>query len=248
MVDSLSAGIPREHVERHLQGIQNASYLSLFSEKEIARHLLSSAQAESVSASFEHGRGFTDVTVVARDAPFALSKFCAVLAANDANIFDAGIFTRDDGVIIDRFRVTGAATGDCLESRTCGKIATDLREVMDGALDVEHLFAEHKRKWKRRAKRPAPGRIAVQFEDTPGYTIIDVYGPDTVGALYRVTETLSRLGLDIYFARIATRVDGILDAFYTLDREGHPPDRSLHPAIREEIMKLLASLAEEELA
>jgi [protein-PII] uridylyltransferase len=99
-------------------------------------------------------------------------------------------------------------------------------------------------------KRPSPqnGRVEVQFEDNPKYTIIDVYGPDTVGALYRITETLSRLGLDIYFAKIATRVDGILDAFYTLDRSGRPLESHLHPGVREEIMKLLNSLMEEELA
>ena len=65
-------------------------------------------------------------------------------------------------------------------------------------------------------------RIDVEFEETPRYTIIDVYAPDTVGFLYRVTETISRLGLDIYFAKIATRVDGIVDAFYVLDRDGKP--------------------------
>ena len=250
LVETLSAGLPREDVERHLQGIQNAAYLALFSEKEIGQHLLSSAQAESVSASFSHGKGFTDVTVIARDAPFALSKFCAVLAANDANIFDASIFTRDDGVIIDRFRVTDAATGDRLEQRICDKISADLTTVMEGSLDVDHLFAEHKRKWKRRTKRPSPqnGRVEVLFEANPQYTIIDVYGPDTVGALYRITETLSRLGLDIHFAKIATRVDGILDAFYTLDRSGRPLGKNLQPGIREEIMKLLVSLSEEELA
>lgn len=250
IVESLSADMPREAVERHLQGMQNASYLALFSDREIGRHLLSSAQAETLSTDFSHGKGFTDVTVIARDAPFALSKFCAVLAANDANIFDAGIFTRDDGVIIDRFRVTDAATRDSLEQRVCDKIAKDLAMVMEGTLDVEHLFAEHKRKWKRRAKRPLPqnGRVDVQFEENPKYTIIDVYGPDTVGALYRITETLSRLGLDIYFAKIATRVDGILDAFYTLDRTGRPLEKHLHPGIREEIMKVLNSLLEEELA
>ena len=46
--------------------------------------------------------------------------------------------------------------------------------------------------------------------------------PTTVGFLYRITETISALGLDIYFAKIATRMDGIVDAFYTLDREGKP--------------------------
>jgi hypothetical protein len=42
-------------------------------------------------------------------------------------------------------------------------------------------------------------------------------------------------------------VDGILDAFYTLDRAGRPLEENRRPAVREEIMKLLATLSEEEL-
>jgi [protein-PII] uridylyltransferase len=89
----------------------------------------------------------------------------------------------------------------------------------------------------------------VAFEDAAIYTIIDVYAADSVGFLYRVTETISRLGLDIYFAKIATRVDGIVDAFYVLDRAGQPvknPDR--REAVRAEILAALKQIAEEEFA
>ena len=82
------------------------------------------------------------------------------------------------------------------------------------ALDIDHLFGEHHRKWKRRPKRPENPtvRTDVTFEETQRYTIIDVYAFDRVGFLYRVTETMSLLGLNITFAKIATRVDGIVDA------------------------------------
>jgi [protein-PII] uridylyltransferase len=61
---------------------------------------------------------------------------------------------------------------------------------------------------------------AVEFEDHPRYTIIDVFAPDRLGFLYRVTDALSKLGLDISFAKIATRADGIVDSFYVLDSDG----------------------------
>jgi [protein-PII] uridylyltransferase len=248
VTDALSVRMPREHVERHLQGMDSASYLAVFSEEEIAQHIASGATPDPVSALFAHAEGYTDVTVIARDAPFALSKFCAVLSANDSNIVDANIFTRDDGLIIDRFRVTDAATARHLEERTCEKIAADLRQVVAGALDLDHLFAEHHKKWKRRPKRPAnPATVTdVRFEDNPRFTIIDVYAPDSVGFLYRVTETISALGLDIYFAKIATRMDGIVDAFYTLDRDKKPvTDPARREAIREGILATLRRLADE---
>jgi [protein-PII] uridylyltransferase len=188
--------------------------------------------------------------VIARDAPFALSRFCAVLSANDADIFDANVFTRDDGLIIDRFRVTDSGTKQGLEQRRCEKIAGDLRLVMEGALDIGNLFREHDKKWKRRPRTPANPSVTtdVRFEENPRYTIIDVYAPDSAGFLYRVTETMSDLGLDIFFAKIATRVDGIVDAFYTLDRSGKKvTDPGARERIRESILATIQRLAGERL-
>jgi [protein-PII] uridylyltransferase len=251
LVEKLSTSIPRDHIERHLEGMQSDAYLSLFSGSDIERHIQHVTAGEPVTILFTHGEGYTEVTVIAEDAPFALSKFCAVLAANDANIFDANIFTRDDGVIIDRFRVSDASTRQHLEQRVCMKIEEDMKRVQKGEQDIAHLFAAHHRKWKRRPQLPAnPGvRTDVEFEDTPRFTIIDVYAPDSVGFLYRVTETISRLGLDIYFAKIATRVDGIVDAFYVLDRSGRPvTDPAQRKLIRSEILSTVKSLSGQQLA
>jgi len=49
---------------------------------------------------------------------------------------------------------------------------------------------------------------------------MDIYAPDTLGFLYRITDTIAQLGLNIAFAKIATRVDGIVDSFYILDSNG----------------------------
>jgi [protein-PII] uridylyltransferase len=234
-------------VERHLRGFQNDSYMAIFTSEEIAQHIRASRAAETVVTLFSHAEGYTEVTVIARDAPFALSHFCGVLSANDANIFDANIFTRNDGVIIDRFRVSSASSGRQIEQRVCTKIAAEMTQVQNGTIDVEHLFHEHHRKWKRRPKASINPRITtdVRFEDTPSYTIIDVFAPDSVGFLYRVTRAISQLGLDIYFAKIATRVDGIVDAFYVLDRSGElitESDRQQH--IRVTLLHTIKSIQE----
>jgi [protein-PII] uridylyltransferase len=250
VVESLSRSIPPERVRRHIAGVGDASYVALFSEEEIEQHILKGGDSEPVSALFSRAGGHTEITVIARDAPFALSKFCAVLSVNDADIFDANVFTRDDGLIIDRFRVTDSGTKQGLEQRRCEKIAGDLRLVMEGALDIENLFREHDKKWKRRPKSPANPSVTtdVRFEENPRYTIIDVYAPDSVGFLYRVTETMSELGLDICFAKIATRVDGIVDAFYTLDRSGKQiTDAGTRERIRERILSTIQRLAGERL-
>lgn len=251
IVERLGKSLPQEEIEHHLRGIQSEGYTAVFSEDEIARHIDASKTGRTVSSLFAHSEGFTEITIVARDAPFTLSRFCAVLSANDANIFDANIFTHDDGVVIDRFRVSGAVSKRELDERVCRKIADDLTRVIEGTIDVARLFEAHHRRWKRRPRLPSnPNtRIDVEFEDNPRYTIVDVYAPDAVGFLYRITETISRLGLDIYFAKIATRVDGIVDAFYVLDREKKPvADLQRREAIRSEILTSIRNLQGQELA
>jgi [protein-PII] uridylyltransferase len=60
---------------------------------------------------------------------------------------------------------------------------------------------------------------------------------------------MSRIGIDIYFAKIATRVDGIVDAFYVLDRDGQSPrDPGRREAIRNELLSTIRRVGEEQLS
>ncbi len=251
LVERLEGTIPREDVRRHLSGIPDKSYLALFTDEEISRHIQVSRTDEHVSTLFADMEGYTEVTVVAQDAPFLLSRCCAVLSANDANILDAIIFTRDDGMIIDRFRVADRSSRGSLGREACAKIAEDMRRVLEGSLEIGRLFEAHRRRWKRRRDMSAALRVRrdVEFEDSGDYTIVDVYAPDSLGLLYRITETMSRLGLDIYFAKIATRIDGVVDAFYTREREGGPLlDQDRREVVRAELLRTITAMAGQELA
>jgi [protein-PII] uridylyltransferase len=121
--------------------------------------------------------------------------------------------------------------------------------VFDDVADIEELLNRHKMKWKRRSGIANPNvRIDVEFESHPRYTIIDVYAPDMLGFLYRITGTISMLGLNISFAKIATRIDGIVDSFYVLDLTGRKvDDEAQRSYIRSEIFKVITDLSESEL-
>jgi [protein-PII] uridylyltransferase len=172
-----------------------------------------------------------------------------VFSANDANILDAQIFTRNDGIIIDRFRVADFITKAALNTAQCEKIHRELNQVFEGAIDMEHLLQRHRMRWKRRSRTMNPNiRTDVEFEDHPRYTIFDVYAPDMLGFLYRITTTMSMLGLNISFAKIATRVDGVVDSFYILDLNGKKiDDAGQRDYVRTEILKVIDELTESEL-
>lgn len=249
LVDTIADSVPHESSRVHLEGIDSPAYLSTFDPKEIAEHIRQIGRNEKVVATFRHQTRHTDVTVIARDAPFLLSKFCAVLSANDANILDAHIFTRGDGVIIDKFRVTDFVSKAFLGEQQCAKILQELNDVLGGSVDIKDLLQRHRMKWRRRTRSLSSNvRFDVAFEEHPRFTIIDLFGADMLGFLYKTTETMSRLGLNIFFAKIATRADGIVDSFYILDHDGRriqSEDRK--SAIRKELLATMNELSQSEL-
>jgi [protein-PII] uridylyltransferase len=246
----LEQSLPAGEVRHHLRGIPNPAYTALFTTGEIGGHIVAGRNPDAITTMVAAREGYSEVTVVAHDAPFLLSRSCAVLSANDANIFDAAVMTRDDGVIFDRFRVTAVGSGGALAPEAGEKIRADMEAVLAGALEVDRLFAAHRRRWRRmvRPSRTA-GRDEVRLADAGPYTIIDVYAADSVGLLYRLTDAISRLDLDIHFAKIATRGDGVADAFYVRTRAGAPLSVSEDSdRIRRNLLDVLATVAGEELA
>ena len=250
LLPSLGESVSRDMAVAHLDGIESPEYLTSFETGEISEHIKTIAAKEPVASLFRHQAEFTETTFIAPDAPFALSHCCAVLTANDANIFDAHIFTRNDGIIIDKFRVVSLTTSSSLSEQQCARIRSDLRDVFLAGMDVRHLLERHRLKWKRRSHALNPNiKFDVEFEDHPRFTIIDVYAADKIGFLHKVTETISNLGLDISFAKIATRVDGIVDSFYVLDRFGRKiGDGPQKDFVRESIMATMKEFFELELA
>lgn len=247
IISSLSEKITREMVENHFESlIEDESYLNVFSDIEIGEHIMaiSESSGRKIDVIFSHKDGYTEVTVITRDAPFVLAKICGVLSANDANIFDAKIFTRKDGIVIDKFRVFDYISGDRLTQGQCEKIKRDLEDVFCDRVNFDELFEKHRRKWKRKVENVRKNvKIAVEFEDSKDYTIIDVFAPDSLGFLYKVSRKISELGLNIYFAKIATRTDGIVDSFYVLDFNGNKiTDESVREKIKGEILSVIYEL------
>jgi [protein-PII] uridylyltransferase len=89
----------------------------------------------------------------------------------------------------------------------------------------------------------------VEFEESADFTIIDVYAADTTGFLYRITRTISELELGIYFAKIATRVDGIVDSFYVLERGKTPVHgESRKKEIRDRLLETIRQMEDVQLS
>jgi [protein-PII] uridylyltransferase len=237
--------ITESSVQDHFDSLHDdLGYLNHFTDEEIALHVEEINKGENLSVIFNELDDFTNVTVITKDFPSLLSKLCGVLAINDANIHSAKIFTRKDGVVIDTFLVTDFRTHKRIDETKYPKIKEDFHSVINGFLQLHNEVAKMKTRWWRIENKlfKRSGQIKIDFEKHDRYTIIDVHSPDRLGFLYHVTNKMNELGLIIYFAKISTKGDDIVDSFYVLDRNGHKVSQSDFEFIKSELTNTITQI------
>ena len=243
-ISKYSPNISEELVQDHIDSIDDIAYSHHFAAEEIARHIEEINKGSSVSVLFSDSNGYTGITVITRDFPSLLSKLCGVLTINDINIHDAKIFTRKDGIVIDTFNVTSFTSHKKLEVESYVKIEEDLNLVVKGLMQLSKEIALLKTKWWRIENKlfKKKGNVKVAFENHEKYTIIDVHSPDRLGFLYHATSKMNELGLNIFFAKISTQGDEIVDAFYVLDRNGKKISPNDYEFIKNELTSAIDKL------
>ena len=236
--------ISDSHVQEHIESINDIAYVHHFSDEEIAKHIEEIQKGVLVSVLFKELNDFTNITVITKDFPALLSKICGVFSINDANIHDAKIFTRKDGIVIDSFNASNFRTGRKIEPERFIKIEEDLNSVVTGLLQLNLEFSKMKNRWWRIESKffKRTGKVKVVFENHEKYTIIDVFSPDRLGFLYQVTSKMNELGLSIYFAKISTQGDDIVDSFYVLDRSGKKVSTNDYELMKTELIDTITQL------
>jgi len=188
--------------------------------------------------SHEIERGYTNCTICTYDTPGLFSMITGVMAANGMNILGAQIHTNTNEKVLDVLQV-GSPQGFVItdESRWT-RLESDLRQVLEGKVKVSALVAKRHRPsiLSEKAKPTVPARVEIDNEVSSDYTVIDIYAHDQVGLLYRITSTLTMLGLYIGVSKISTKVDQVADVFYVKDIFG---SKISDPAKLEDIRKAL---------
>jgi [protein-PII] uridylyltransferase len=119
------------------------------------------------------------------------------------------------------------------------KVAKDVERAIDGRLALQARLDERTRSHRRR-HRPGMNQLAprVRFDNeiSPEFTVLEVFGPDSVGLLYRLTRAMAEFQLDISTAKISTLDADVVDAFYVTDRDGGKLE---DPLLQEEIRRSL---------
>jgi [protein-PII] uridylyltransferase len=221
----------------HLDQVDDISYLFHFSHEEISLHIEEIEKGSKVSVFFKESDSFTNVSVVTKDSSSLLAKLCGAIAINDLNIHDAKIFTRKDGIVIDSFNVTDFRTHELVKKSKYKNIEKSITKTIIGELNIEKEFEKVKSKWKRlqKSNKVSNSKVEIDFEEHDKFTIIDIFAPDKIGLLYTITHKMTELGLSVSFAKISTKVDGVLDAFYIQKNDGKKLRESEYGFIKSEL-------------
>jgi [protein-PII] uridylyltransferase len=165
--------------------------------------------------------GYDEITVVARDEPGLFAKICGVITANLLNILSAQIGTWENGIAVDLFRVQSLIEEGLLQPRRWAKLQEDMKRVLEGKVEVGLLLQEmvvplfH----QYHRSRLAP-RVEVDNSISDFYTVVEVYTHDRPGLLHRIAQKIFEMGLNLWMARISTKVDQVVDVFYIQDLSG----------------------------
>ncbi len=197
-----------------------------------------------VTWEFLRDRGLQQLTVFTRDdiAPGIFSKIAGVLAARGFQIAGAQIVTRADGVVMDTFWCMDLEfSGDSPPQRR-EEVGQRITEVLLGSHTVESLFARRGSPARPAEASPrGPTQVELDNDSSERFTIVEVFADDCQGLLYIITRALLELGLSVASAKISTRLDQVVDAFYVteLATGEKPTDHARLEVIR---TRLLASI------
>jgi [protein-PII] uridylyltransferase len=166
------------------------------------------------------------VTICAQDRPGLISKIAGVFTLNNIAILDVQVFTWRNQIALDIFKVN-PPPDLILEDEKWNRAEENLKAALAGELDlastVKKKISAHR---SRKPKVPRkPHHIVVDNTSSSFFTIVEVYTYDFLGLLYSITDALYRCGLNIWVAKIATKVDQVVDVFYVRDLNGQKVDR-----------------------
>jgi [protein-PII] uridylyltransferase len=225
-------GEPPEEVGEWLDGMPDR-YVAVLTPRAILGHLrlarrLLDDETRPVAFAVHVARklGVSEVLLVAADRPGLLARVAGVFLASRIDFVGAQIFSRP-GLALDVFLVRDRAGRPIPASDPrWQRVEDDLSRVLRGEEPVAALIERRRERGglARRVTPHVPTEIELDNEVSDEFTVIDVFTHDRPGVLYAITHTLTELGLDISFSRVATEAERVADVFY-VDRVEDPAEQ-----------------------
>lgn len=182
------------------------------------------------------GSDIRTVTIMAEDRPGHLSSVSGVFTLNGIDILDAQAYPWPKNTGLSIFTVK-APPDIIFEYERWDKARENLRAVLAGEKDLEVELSKRKKpSFKTGGSSAKNWSVRIDSEWSSFFTIIEVTAHDAPGLLFCITRALHKCGLDVAVAKIATRVDQVMDIFYVRELSGGKvADNEAQEKIRSEI-------------
>ncbi len=171
--------------------------------------------------------GHSTLQVVTWDRHQLLARICGSISAAGLSILSADIFTREDGLVLDTFRICTTRFEAITDKRDRDRVSKHLTE----SLKNEHFdFLPLMKKAFGRVGSTTldfPTRITIDSDSHPQFTIVKLTTPDRLGLLHDLLRAISDAGFEISAARIATEKGAAVDTFYVGEKVGVESTRQL---------------------
>jgi [protein-PII] uridylyltransferase len=217
------AEFPMSTVERHL-ALMPDRYVRTVTAGRLRRHLrLAGELAERrLAAEWRATEHHTELTVCAADHPGLLASIAGTLTAAGVDILTVEAYTREDGIAIDTFLLSSLRGEQAVRPDRWGRIDASLVAAVEGRVDVGGAVEKRRLQARPRTggRAPAEPWVRVDAEASEASTVVEVRADDEPGLVYRIAHTLTGLGLNIVFAKIATEKSQAFDVFYVSEAEG----------------------------
>jgi [protein-PII] uridylyltransferase len=178
-----------------------------------------------------------EVTVVAPDRPGLLWRAAGVLASHRLAVRGANA-TSVGPTAVAVFHVA-PEYGDPPDSSL---VASDLRRMLEGRLDVEERLERRVRAARPRGAVVAPPKVTLVDDASLTATVVEVRAHDEPGLLWRIGRALGGCGLDLRSARVETLGAEAVDVFYVADENGQPlTSRDVRQATIEAVLAALSA-------
>jgi [protein-PII] uridylyltransferase len=200
-----------------------ASYILNTPLEEIAFHLqlIDRLETESVVLDVYNrpGDDYSELTICTWDdpQPGMLAKITGVLYGCNVDIHKAQAFTLEmkRPVVLDSLWVR--CNGMQISENKARRIQSTLKEVLTGAKSMQDVLG--------RSGKTTPSGIVMDVIDlrndlSEEHTVVHIVAQDLQGLLYLMTRSLSRCGLDIHAAKIATWNARAENNFYVTAMDG----------------------------
>ena len=200
------------------------------------------ANAVAFDVRTDNFKSITEITVYVPDHPRLLALLTGACAAGGANIVGAKIFTTTDGMALDTLLIQREFEDADDEQRRIDRILGLMRQAFAGEIQLRKAVAIASQPKGRIKAFTVEPQVIVSNDTSNRFTVVEVAGLDRMGLLFKLTDSLFRLNLNIVSAQVTTFGERAVDVFYVTDLMGQKiTSKSRLRAIEDNLMGVLES-------